>query len=277
MGPTQESFPKAVPEIDGPCEEIWRGGPSFQTLLRRFAMALPVCALLVTLAYLFVDRPVAFFVHDHHLNRIAALEWMTHTAMAFDALASAIVFLAAVRLAFGPLTRLERTLFAAALSLMVAVAFEYYLKFLFGRYWPETWVNDNPSLIRDNAYGFHPFHDGSAYGSFPSGHTARTVALLWVIGVAYPRWVWLCVLAAASVVVGLVGMNYHFVGDTIGGTFLGAWTGMYAARFFRVAPSVGMPAGQDDGTKPEWSADGEFRIRQSSPSLLRRTRDRERG
>jgi membrane-associated phospholipid phosphatase len=247
MEPTQESFPRAVPEIDEPCEGTGRGQPSFQTLLRRFAMSLPVCALLVTLAYLFVDRPVAFFVHDHHLHRYTALKWMTHTAMAFDGLAAVIVFLAAVRLALGPLTRLERTLFAAALSLMVAVAFEYHLKFLFGRYWPETWVYGNPSLIGDNAYGFHPFHFGSAYGSFPSGHTARTVAVLWVIGVAYPRWVWLCVLAAASVVAGLVGMNYHFVGDTIGGAFLGAWTGMYAARFFRVARGVRMRPGYGPG------------------------------
>jgi membrane-associated phospholipid phosphatase len=201
-------------------------------------MALPVCALLVTLAYFFVDRPVAFFVHEHQLNRIAALEWLTHTAMAFDSLAAVIVLLATVRLAFGPLTRLEWTLFAAAISLMVAVALEYYLKFLFGRYWPDTWVEDNPSLIRDNAYGFHPFHFGSAYGSFPSGHTARTVAVLWVLGAAYPRWGWQYVLVTGSVVVGLVGLNHHFVGDTVGGAFLGAWTGMYAARLFRVAPGV---------------------------------------
>ena len=31
------------------------------------------------------------------------------------------------------------------------------LAYAFGRYWPDTWVHDNPSLIRDGAYGFHPF------------------------------------------------------------------------------------------------------------------------
>src|SRR6202035_331252 len=103
------------------------------------------------------------------------LRWLAETAMALNALAPVLVLLAVVRMAWGPLSRLERTLFAASVSLMVAVAFEYYLKFLFGRYWPETWVDDNPSLIGDGAYGFHPFHFGTAYGSFPSGHTARTV------------------------------------------------------------------------------------------------------
>jgi membrane-associated phospholipid phosphatase len=256
MESKQQPFSQVVPEIAEPSEGRWGEEPSFRTLLRRVGVALPACALLVTLAYLFVDRPVAFFVHDHHLNRYTALEWMTHTAMAFDALAAVIVVLASVRLAFGPLTRLERTLLAAALSLMVAVALENYLKLVFGRYWPETWVNDNPSLIRDNAYGFHPFHSGPAYGSFPSGHTARAVAVLWVLGVAYSRGLWLYVLVAASVVVGLVGMNYHFVGDTIGGAFLGAWTGMYAARLAGVARSYG------PGMKPDAVADGEILVRQ---------------
>ena len=265
MAPMQEPFHQAVPETAGPCEGTWADEPSFRTLLRRVAAALPLCALLVTLAYLFVDRPVAFFVHDHHLNRIAALEWMTHTAMAFNALASVVVVLAAVRLAFGPLTRLERTLLAAAISLTVAVAFNYYLKFLFGRYWPETWVNDNPSLIRDNAYGFHPFHFEPDYGSFPSGHTARTVAVLWVIGIAYPRWKWFCGVVTASVVVGLVGMNYHFVGDTIGGTFLGAWMGMYAARVFRVAPNGRIRPGFGPDTKPYSTTNGEPSVQQSHP------------
>jgi membrane-associated phospholipid phosphatase len=238
MEPSHELSPGTVPETPRVCGSAWSEVPSFRTLLRRVGVALPVCALLVTLAYFVVDRPIAFLVHDRHLNRFAVLEWLTHTVTGLDALAPVVVCLAAIRLAFGPLSRLERAVLAAALSLMVTFAYMYYLKFLFGRYWPETWVNDNPSLIRDNAYGFHPFHFEPAYGSFPSGHTARTVAALWVLGTAYPRWGWLCVVGAVSVAVGLVGMNYHFVGDTIGGAFLGACTGMYAARCFRVAPGT---------------------------------------
>ncbi len=57
--------------------------------------------------------------------------------------------------------------------------------YVFGRDWPETWIDNNPSLIRDGAYGFHPFHGNSAYGSFPSGHTARTLAVAAVVWIAY--------------------------------------------------------------------------------------------
>jgi membrane-associated phospholipid phosphatase len=256
MEPGQTTSSKAVLEMAQVSRRAW-GEPSFRTLLRRVAVSLVACCLLVTLAYHFVDRPVAFFVQEHRLNRPAALEWMTHTAMAFDALAALTVVLTAVRLALGQPSRLERTLFAAALSLMAAVALEFYLKPLFGRYWPQTWVTDNPSLIRDDAYGFHPLHSGSAYGSFPSGHTARAVAFLWVVWAAYPRWGWLCLLAVVSVAVGLVGMNYHFVGDTIGGAFLGACTGMYAARL------AGVSRGPD--VRPDAVADGEPPVGESQP------------
>ncbi len=192
--------------------------------------------MFVTLCYFFVDRQAAFFVHDHQLNKYLFLKWLSHSAMMFNALAPVILVLAGIRLAWGPLSRLEATLVAAAVSLMVAVAFEYYLKFLFGRYWPETWIHKNPSLIGDGQYGFHPFHFGEEYGSFPSGHTARVFAVMSVVWIVYPMWRWLCAACCAAVIVGLVGMNYHFAGDTIGGAFLGSVTGMYIAAFFDLGP-----------------------------------------
>jgi membrane-associated phospholipid phosphatase len=129
-----------------------------------------------------------------------------------------------------PLARFQKVCFAASISIMVTAAFLGSLKGVFGRYWPDTWIDNNPSLIRDGAYGFHPFHAGSAYDSFPSGHTGRTLAVTSVFWIAYPRWRWASALVSASVAVGLVGMNYHFVGDTIGGGFLGSILGAYTSH-----------------------------------------------
>jgi membrane-associated phospholipid phosphatase len=238
-----------VPAADEPGQGAAPETAAFRALLRRALVALGVTALLVTLAYHFVDRPVAFFVHERRLDRFPIFRWLANVAMALDAVAPVVVVLAVVRLAWRPLGRLGRTLLAASISLIVAVAFEYYLKFLFGRYWPDTWVDHNPSLIGGGAYGFHPFHFGSAYGSFPSGHTARAFAALSVVGAAYPRWRPLCLAACAGVVVGLVGMDHHFVGDAIGGACLGSLTAMYAVRFFGVGaaePSRG-PARASNG------------------------------
>jgi membrane-associated phospholipid phosphatase len=210
--------------------------PDFRRLLHLSALGLLACAALVTLCYFFIDRRTAFFVRDHKINQVLLLRWMTYAPMAFNALAPVLVVYAAVRRAWGPLSRAERTLLASAVALMVAIAIEWYLKALFGRYWPGTWVQNNPSLLGTGAYGFHPFHFGEWYGSFPSGHTARAFAPLAVVWTAYPRLLWPGLAVCLSVVVGLVGMDYHFVGDTVGGAYLGWVTGAYTAAFFGLHP-----------------------------------------
>jgi len=72
---------------------------SFKSLLQRSAFACLVCAVLVALSYLLVDKPVAFFVHDHHLGRFEFLKWMTYVPALFEALAPVVLVLAAFLLA----------------------------------------------------------------------------------------------------------------------------------------------------------------------------------
>src|SRR5262249_11783251 len=81
------------------------------------------------------------------------------------------------------------------------------------------------------AYGFHPFHGGSAYASFPSGTTARTLAVAAIVWIAYPRWRWACGLGSVAVAAGLLGMGYHFVGGGIAGGFFGGIVGTGTAHF----------------------------------------------
>lgn len=210
----------------------------FRSLLIRTLATLLVGSVCVGFSFFFVDRTVAYFVHDHEVNHIPLFLWLTFIPMAFNVASPIVTVWAMVRLAFAPLTRFERTAFAAGVSLMIAVAFEYYLKYLAGRYWPETWVQDNPSLISYGEYGFHPFHFGEWYGSFPSGHTARTFAVMAVMWTAFPRTRLAALGTCFAVMIGLVGMNYHFVGDCIGGAMLGGIVGTYTAACFGLA----MPA-----------------------------------
>jgi membrane-associated phospholipid phosphatase len=217
----------------------------FRGLLRRSLIILFLCAGLVTVASFFVDKPVAYCVSDCQINRFKVfneyelLKWLTYSPIVLEAAAPLMIVLAVLLLAWRPLPRFERTLFAAAVNLLITLVLKDHLKFVFGRYWPDTWLHPpNPSLLRDGAYGFHLFHSGMAYASFPSGHTARIFSFLTVVWVAYPRWRWLCLVWYATVIIGLVGMNYHFVGDVIGGAGLGWITGMYAAHFFGLDPST---------------------------------------
>jgi len=217
------SYPSANGDIAG-----------FQVLLARASSILVTCGVLVALAYFFVDRPVAHLVHDWRLNSYSALQWMTKIPVLFEAAAPILIVAILIALAWRPLPRWSWTLLAAALNLLITLAFAEHAKYLFGRYWPDTWIHNNPSLLGNGEYGFHPFHMGTAYDSFPSGHTARIVAVVSVVWLAYPKGRWLCLVLAAAVMVGLVGMNYHFVGDVIGGAGLGAITGLYAAHFFQL-------------------------------------------
>jgi len=206
-------------------------GPDFGWLLRRSSAALLVCAALVLLCYLFVDRAVALYVYNQRFAEYPVLKWLTYPPAVLQTWVPVLLGALMIRRAWGPFGRWEWALVAACMSLVLAEQFRETLAYVFGRYWPETWVDNNPSFIGNGAYGFHPFHGGSAYRSFPSGHTARTLAVATVAWIAYPRWRWACGLASAAVTVGLLAMDYHFVSDVIAGAFVGGIVGTYTAHF----------------------------------------------
>jgi len=124
-----------------------------------------------------------------------------------------------------PLSRPEAVVLLCALSLVISSAIKNQLKIVFGRTWPETWVRDNPSLIRDGVYGFHPFHGGAGYESFPSGHTTAVLAVMSVLWICYPKFRVLYGIVIFAIVIGLIGADFHFLSDCIAGAFLGASTG----------------------------------------------------
>jgi membrane-associated phospholipid phosphatase len=198
-------------------------------MLRQTVLALCICAALVALCYFVLDRPIAYFVYEHGLSRTPGLKWLTYPPPVVEAWVPLLLVALVTRRGVGPLRRWEVSLLAACVSLVLAERFRNSLGYVFGRTWPEPWIDDNPSLIRDGVSCFHFFHGGEGYASFPSGHTARTTAATAVFWVAYPRWRWLCVAVPASVAVGLLGMNYHFLGDVVAGGFLGGIVGVHAA------------------------------------------------
>jgi membrane-associated phospholipid phosphatase len=206
-------------------------GPNFARLFRKTLAALLLCTVLVIVCYLFIDRPIAFFVYDHGLPHNACLKWLTLPPPIVQAWTPAVITALIIRRVFGPFRRWEVALLTASVSMVVADQFRQSLAWVFGRDWPSTWIDNNPSLIGDGAYGFHLFHGSFVDGSFPSGHMTRTLAVTAIVWIAYPRWRLVCVLASLAVAVGLLGMDYHFVGDVIGGAFLGSIVGAYAAYF----------------------------------------------
>jgi hypothetical protein len=116
----------------------------FGRLLVRSGAALLVGAALVAVCYLYVDRPVAYFVYAHREDRPKWVEWLTYPPPFMQTWAPAALVLLMIRRVAGPFRRCGHAVFLACLSLLVSVQFKDTLKYIFGRTWPETWVDNNP-------------------------------------------------------------------------------------------------------------------------------------
>jgi membrane-associated phospholipid phosphatase len=209
----------------------------YRRLLRRTVIIVTLCIAVVLVCYFWIDRPVAFFVYRHHINTIQIFRWLTYPPPEVQNWSALVLTILMIRRAWGPFVRWQKVLLVACLSLIVADDFRISLGDVFGRYWPETWTHDNPSLIGTGTYGFHPFQRGDDIGSFPSGHACRTLgfAAVWMIAMPRNRTVQIvAIVLCASMLVSLVAMNYHFVSDVIAGSVLGGLVATYAAHLARL-------------------------------------------
>ena len=193
------------------------------------------CVAVTAISMGFLDRPIALFVHAQSPAIPGPLQYflqaMTRIPEMLGGLAIIlIVGLGLLRLVRGRLARLPEIGFLAALSMIVAEAIKTALKLACGRTWPATWVYDNPSFLRDGTYGFFPFHGGHGWAAFPSGHTTIVCACMAVLWLLLPRWRPLYALAIAATMLGLLGMNYHFLGDILAGAYLGCAVGVATVR-----------------------------------------------
>lgn len=187
-----------------------------------------LCLAVIALVVWKIDRLWSSWAYQN-LHDIALFSWLTHIPDPFVALASVGLIVAALAAWVGwrPGPR-TRTLLACAVAIAIAVMVKEQLKFAFGRTWPETWVDGNPSWIRDGLFLFQPFHGGKGWASFPSGHTAVIAAPAAVLWRAVPRWRWLWASLVGAVAIGLLGANYHWVSDVLAGACVGIASGIGA-------------------------------------------------
>lgn len=174
---------------------------------------------MVVLSILYVDRPLARIMGTlrpfHH--------FLTRAPVSFPILiilAGVAITIALGHRYFGkPLSRWMTAGTIAGLALIVSVALtEYGLKFIFGRTLPSAYLHSGQ-------YGFHWFHEGKKFGSFPSGHTDQVAAILSVLWVFYPRWRWIYGIALLLLTFALMAGQWHFLSDIIAGGYVGAVAG----------------------------------------------------
>jgi membrane-associated phospholipid phosphatase len=210
----------------------------------RFAITMALSLVIILAVSIgWLDRPLASWSHAT-LHGMAPFVWLTWIAEPLPSLAALGLAGCGVAALAGwrPGPR-GRALLAVCLATLVAVEIKELLKYAFGRTWPETWTNGNPSWIANGVFGFYPFHGGAGWASFPSGHTttiATPMAALWRV---VPRGRWLWVGLVAVVAVGLIGADYHWLSDIIAGAALGLATGLGM-----VAVMAGPPRRSDESS-----------------------------
>ncbi len=189
--------------------------------------------LAMTLSYFFLDRPLAVFLHPY-LNGVPLFIWLTYSVNPLAPAASIIaVFIGARALMRGSLTHNESALLRLSCAILIAGVLTHELKEVFGRTWPETWIDKNPSYFGNGAYGFFPFHGGRGYASFPSGHTTAAAAFAGAVWVLWPKLRWLGAALLLIEAIGLLGADYHWLSDIMAGAAVGIATGVVAARIGR--------------------------------------------
>lgn len=196
--------------------------------------ALAVWLGLIAASILWLDKPWAEFAFGHHFRSsavIRALPDLAEVGGAFFWICFSAVLVILVR--NWRSAAMRRLLQALILSLLLAWLAKDGLKFVFSRTWPETWIENNPSWLRDGVFIFDFFHGGRGWGAFPSGHSTMISAPMTVAALAFPRWRWACLCPVLLVAVGLLLCDYHWVSDVLAGLGLGPACGLASWRLSR--------------------------------------------
>jgi hypothetical protein len=125
--------------------------------LKIWLTAFIATSAVVVLCYLYVDRPVAFFAHANTVPNRRYFDMLTRISeYLFVAAAVAFVVFGLRTLVTARWHKWQAALLLCGITLAVAETIKDELKFAFGRTWPETWVNNNPSPDRQRHLRLQP-------------------------------------------------------------------------------------------------------------------------
>lgn len=194
---------------------------------------------LITICYIYIDIPLTELAFYNTANSELSTIYLrvSNLAKYYFFSAPIVLILIFIRYCLGyKTTKLTWFFIAMCFAILFTFPFNDELKVIFGRTWPNTWANDNPSWIKNQVFGFFPFTIiGNAYMSFPSGHSATSMIVSTFIWHTY-RNIYARTFAVFAIllqVVGLLLLSHHWLSDTIAGMFVGMVIGNYFSFFFQ--------------------------------------------
>jgi membrane-associated phospholipid phosphatase len=192
--------------------------------------------LFVIFSTLWFDRPIAYFFHDTFGTWELSRGLARGSAVSITLVSAFIFVILGLCAVMGRrFTKIETTVLLSVISVLAAEPTKSKLKLVFGRTWPDNWRPTNLSLIHDGVYGFHLFHSGPAYESFPSGHATTVAAVTSVVWLLYPQLRIVCAGCTVTASAMLVILNFHFLSDVVAGAFVGISTGLFSVSLWRAS------------------------------------------
>ena len=206
--------------------------------LQNFCILLVIAGVVTIVCYFWLDQPLAFFLHRNIADKTVFV-WLQRFTVAFPLLSSFILAWCGLwTLMDRPFSRVQSVALTCSISFISTSLITSQLKYAFGRTWPNTWIENNPSLIQNGVFGFNPFHGGLGFASFPPGHAAAICSVMTVLWWSCPNWRPIYVACVAAVVFGLIGANYHFLSDILSGMFVGTSVGYITTKISSPNESV---------------------------------------
>jgi membrane-associated phospholipid phosphatase len=197
----------------------------FGPRLRLWCILLIAMLIGVAISIRWLDAPIALTFLTNS-DRLSGLGTGLGTMVLVSGEVAVLTAIAIVRMMKGNLAAFYKAVFVACCaSLSAFVANDYILKFIFGRQGPVDFLQAPTAQV------FH-FFQGDHQTSFPSGHMVMATAFAVVMIRLQPRTrpiliILLC-LGALALLVG----DWHFLGDVVAGTFVGATVGFVAAELW---------------------------------------------
>ncbi len=169
--------------------------------------------LLATLSFIYLDKPVALWCQS--------LDWSTSVAVlkGFTLLGYKTMYLMSLpvlalifRYVFKHKTWACRTWFLW-LCVFVPNAVAFVLKIVFGRARPEL-------FLHAQTYGFQWMRWDHVHHSFPSGHTATIMGLVFGLWIIIPRYRWLFLCMGVAVGLSRIFLLQHYLSDVLIAAYL---------------------------------------------------------
>jgi membrane-associated phospholipid phosphatase len=174
-------------------------------------------AILVILAYYFVDKPIATYFYQldlgtkmHSLELLTALgKWIAYVIL---------FFIAGLYFRYIQVnTVYEARAWYLLGCVLVANLICLILKVALSRARPDL-------LFTSNVFGFYWFKLSSNYWSLPSGHTTTVISLASGLGVLFPRYFYAFLIVALLVVASRVLLYFHYLSDVMSAFYISLLT-----------------------------------------------------